>query len=650
MHINNQIILKRVYKTVLLFCGVVFFGEMTAQNVIPSSDTLEMQDTVLLKRENFNAAYPTRVDLVKDSPVVKALDSLAYLKFFSENGLYGTVDFNNGFSFTEGPVPPIIDSIVERRIDEMKRNTPIELTYNQYVKDFVQLYAVRKRGLTSRAMGLSKIYFPIFEEMLDKYHMPLELKYLAVVESALNPTAQSPVGAKGLWQFMYNTGRMYGLKVTSYVDDRSDPYKATDAACRHLKDLYEIYGSWSLVLAAYNSGAGNVNKAIRKAGGNKSYWAVWPYLPKETRGYVPAFIAVAYVMEHAADHNLFPVHPGILYQGIDTVMVKDVLSFDQITELIGIRKDELKFLNPAYKEGVIPATPSTPFTLRLPRNYVADFINNETTLYAFKTQKGIQREKLLEDIKKVKERTLHVVRKGETLARIASHYNVTSQQIVAWNKLKKKAVRKGQKLIIYPGSSSMAEVKPKEEQGKKDSTKTVAAKPETGKKDSSHVASVVSKEIKSEEKVIVTRHKVKPGESLGVIAAKYNISISDLKKANKLKGNSIAAGKYLQIPTEQTSPEHPMAKVNESKNKSQSNDKSIASKQEKKDSEVAVEKGHQTNSSDKTHYYVVKKGDTFYKISKMFEGLTVEDLLRLNDLTLKSTLKIGQKLLVKGSK
>ncbi len=650
MLINNQIILKRAYRTILLCCGIFFIGEVTAQNVIPSSDTLEMQDTVLLKRETFNSAFPTRVDLVKDSPVARALDSLANLKFFSENGLLGTVDFNNGFSFTEGPVPPIIDSVVERRIDEMNRNTPIELTYNQYVKDFVQLYAVRKRGLTSRALGLSKIYFPIFEEMLDKYNMPLELKYLAVVESALNPTAQSPVGAKGLWQFMYNTGRMYGLKVTSYVDDRSDPYKATDAACRHLKDLYNIYGSWSLALAAYNSGAGNVNKAVRKAGGNKSYWAVWPYLPKETRGYVPAFIAVAYVMEHAPEHNLFPVHPGILYQGIDTVMVKDVLSFDQITELIGISRDELKFLNPSYKEGIVPATPATPFVLRLPRSYVADFMNNETALYAFKTQKGIQREKLLEDIKKVKERTLHVVRKGETLARIASRYNVTSQQIIAWNKLKKKAVRKGQKLIIYPGASPMEELKASENHVKKDTAKAVIAKADTGKKDTSHIAKVAPKELKAEEKIAITRHKVRSGESLGVIAAKYNITVAELKKANKLRGNSIAAGKYLQIPTAGDQAEVHNQVSNSETSKAKNNEKAIASKTEKNSQKSSVDTDSKKSSDEKTQYYVVKKGDTFYKIAKMFEGLTVDDLLKLNDLTVKSTLKIGQKLLVKGSR
>jgi len=192
-------------------------------------------------------------------------------------------------------------------------------------------------------MGLAEVYFPLFEEQLDKHNMPLELKYLAVVESALNPTANSRAGAKGLWQFMYSTGKMYGLKSNSLVDDRFDPYKATDAACRHLNDLYYIYNDWSLALAAYNSGPGNVNKAIRRAGGVRSYWAVWPFLPRETRGYVPAFIAVMYLMNHPAEHNIYPTTPDIFYEEIDTVVVNDVLSFDQISEMLNIPMDELKF-------------------------------------------------------------------------------------------------------------------------------------------------------------------------------------------------------------------------------------------------------------------------------------------------------------------
>jgi len=281
------------------------------------------------------------------------------------------------------------------------------------------------------------------------------MKYLAIVESALNPTANSRAGAKGLWQFMYRTGKLYGLKVNSFVDDRFDPYKSTNAACRHLRDLFEIYGDWSLAMAAYNSGAGNVNKALRRAGGVKSYWAVWPYLPRETRGYVPAFIAVCYLMNHAAEHNIYPTHPGIIYPGIDTVTVKDVLSFEQISEMLSIPHADIKFLNPAYKLGIIPADSTNHYSLALPRQNVADFINNETALYNFKTDKGIEKEKLRAEIKKAKERNVHKVRYGESLSVIASKYGCSVRNLKSWNNLRRNTIYTGQKLIVYsPAISS----------------------------------------------------------------------------------------------------------------------------------------------------------------------------------------------------
>ena len=298
-------------------------------------------------------------------------------------------------------------------------------------------------------LGLAEIYFPMFEEALDKYEMPLEIKYLAIVESALNPAAGSHMGAKGLWQFMYGTGKVYGLKVTSLVDDRYDPMKSTIAACEHLTDLYDIYSDWSLALAAYNSGAGNVNRAIRRAGGTKNYWAVWPFLPRETRGYVPAFIAVNYVMNYAPEHNIYPMRPGMFYYDIDTVTVNDVLSFDQLNEMIGIPMEELKFMNPQFKREIIPASPDKTYTIRIPRTYTASFLNNEQQLYAYKTRKGIERDKLLAEIQKVKDRNIHIVKSGETMHSISQLYGVKLNKLYKINNLPRGIqVEKGAKLKL----------------------------------------------------------------------------------------------------------------------------------------------------------------------------------------------------------
>jgi len=237
---------------------------------------------------------------VEDDPVVSMLDSLATLKVFKNSMFLNTPASQPLPVYTDDQIPTFPDSVYRERITSMSIESPFEYVYNSDVKQFIDLYAYRKRGLTARILGLAQIYFPLFEEQLDKFNMPLELKYLAVIESALNPIANSKAGAKGLWQFMYGTGKVYGLKTTSYVDDRFDPVKSTIAACEHLSDLYSIYGNWSLALAAYNSGAGNVNKAIRRAGGAKNFWIIQRYLPKETRSYVPAFIAASYVMTHAA--------------------------------------------------------------------------------------------------------------------------------------------------------------------------------------------------------------------------------------------------------------------------------------------------------------------------------------------------------------
>ena len=441
--------------------------------------------------------------MIKGSAIVDQLDSLAQVKFYNKYYFESDPAILNTNNYTSGEVPEFTDSVYNMRIERLNLLSPINLTYNEHVKGFIKTYAVKRRKLTSLLLGLKEIYFPLFEEVLDKYDMPLELKYLAVVESALNPTAGSRAGAKGLWQFMYNTGKIYGLHSNSLVDDRFDPYKATEAAAKHLKDLYDIYGTWDLALAAYNSGPGNVNRAIRAAGGVKDYWAIWPFLPRETRGYVPAFIAVNYIFNYASEHNIYPIDPGILYNDIDSVSVHDVLAFDQISEFLNIDMDDLKFLNPSYKEGIIPATDGKTYILRLPREKIGDFLENESSIYKFKSSKGIEKDKLLAQIKKAKERTIHIVRRGENLGYIAKKYRTTVGTIKRLNHMRSTRIYPGQKLIVYVGQSNYK-------------------KPARSTK-------INSKKYKY--------HTIRQGDTLWDIANKYNASVSQIRRWNGIRNS-----------------------------------------------------------------------------------------------------------------
>jgi len=451
------------------------------------------------------------LSMLSGSAILQQLDSLAALKIYDRYHFEKDTAVLNVYHFNPEERPVYSDSVYALRIGILNSQTPIDLEYNQHVKGYINMYANRGRNQTARMLGLAEIYFPMFEIALDKYNIPLEIKYLAIVESALNPTAGSRAGAKGLWQFMYSTGKMYGLKQNSMVDDRFDPYKATEAACQHMLDLYAIYHDWNLVLAAYNSGPGNVNRAIRRAGGLKDYWAIWPFLPRETRGYVPAFIAVNYIFNYAAEHNIYPIDPGILYNQIDSITVRDVISFDQIAEFMHLPIEDVKFLNPAYKEGIIPAVNGQKYVLRLPRQYINYFIDHEDSLYAFKSKKGIEREKLLAKIKQAKQRSIHYVRSGENLGLIAQRYRTSVSRLKAWNGLRNSRIYPGQKLIVYsPGNAPRSSVR-------------------------------------SRTKSTTGYHQVRSGENLGLIAKKYGITVSQLKAWNNISKNLIRPGQRLRV-------------------------------------------------------------------------------------------------------
>ena len=491
----------------------------------PSADSLsevnQVFDTLAFanffkNKFGYQDTIPENLSMLNGSAILQQLDSLAALKIFDRYHFEKDTAVLNVHHFKAEERPVYSDSVYALRIGVLNSQTPIDLEYNQHVKGYIKMYSGKGRNQTARMLGLAEIYFPMFEAALDKYNIPLEIKYLAIVESALNPTAGSRAGAKGLWQFMYATGKMYGLKQNSMVDDRYDPYKATDAACRYLLDLYGIYHDWNLVLAAYNSGPGNVNRAIRRAGGLKNYWAIWPFLPRETRGYIPAFIAVNYMFNYAAEHNIYPVDPGILFNQIDSISVRDVISFDQIAEFMHLPVEDVKFLNPAYKEGIIPAVNGQKYILRLPRKYINYFIENEDSLYAFKSKKGIEREKLLAKIKQAKQRSIHIVRSGENLGLIAHRYRTSVSRLKAWNGLRSSRIYPGQKLIVYsPGNS------PRTSGIRKQSTTSLNG-----------------------------FHKVRSGENLGLIAKKYGITVSQLKAWNNISRNLIRPGQQLRIKAE----------------------------------------------------------------------------------------------------
>ena len=591
------------------------------------ADSLEMVLQERIDKENSGEAIVAESDVMMDM-----IDDIADIPYFEQHKLESSSKSENIYNYPSGYVPSFPDSVYAERIAKLREQTTIELVYNKHVKSFIDVYAVQKRDHTCRILGLADIYFPMFEQALDKYDIPLEIKYLAVVESALNPRAGSHAGAKGLWQFMYATGKTYKLNVTSLVDDRMDPVKATEAACQHLLDLYNKYDDWFLALAAYNSGGGNVNKAIRRAGGLKNYWAVWPFLPKETRGYVPAFIAVNYIMNYSQEHNLYPTDPGIIADGVDSVTVHQPLHFDQLHEMLNIPMEDIKFFNPQYKASIIPAKANNPLSLRLPEKYIDSFIVHEKEVYAYVTKNGISKKKLEEEIKKLSNVSFHIVMSGESLGSIAKKYHVSVNQLKTWNKLKSNTIYPKQKLVVYSSGAPMAHV---------GNTKPVMRSTEQKK------------------------HVVKSGENLSVIAKKYKCSVTELKEWNKLKSNTLQVGQTLIVypPTENedskvtttTSGGYVIYKV-----KSGDNLYDIANKFDgvtisqicslndisknsvfKVGQELKIKK---EEGASVTH--IVKSGDNLWDLSKKY-GVTVEQIRKLNGLNSKSVLKVGQKLNIK---
>lgn len=407
--------------------------------------------------------------------------------------------------------------LLKSRLKHLNSKTPFKIEYNPQLEQIIRTYLQKRKSSISTIMERARYFFPMFEEHLAKYNIPMELKYLAVIESALNPNAQSRVGATGLWQFMYPTGKFFNLEVSSYIDERSDPYRATEAACKYLESLYQMYGDWSMVLAAYNYGPGNVSKAIRRSGGSTNYWNIRKYLPSETAAYVPAFYATLYVFEYAKEHNLKSKEKAISYYATDTVQVKRQLTFTQISETLNVDIEVLKFLNPQYKLEIIPYIKDKKYVLTLPRKDIGNFVSNERLIYAYADLADAKEEKPLFEILKLEEKITYRVKSGDNIGEIAAKYSITESNLKKWNNLKSSRIQIGQKLVVYP----------------KNTNPVVASKGTPTNND--------SKEH--------TYYIVKLGDSLWSIAKKYsNVSVQNIKDWNNIWSvNRLKPGIKLKI-------------------------------------------------------------------------------------------------------
>lgn len=340
--------------------------------------------------------------------------------------------------------------LLKSRLSVLNDNTPFNLAFNPALEKVINSYLLYRKKYYPALMAKAKYYFPMFEQYLDQFDIPLEMKYLSIVESALKPRAKSGVGASGLWQFMYGTGKQFDLKVSSYVDERFDPVKSTIAACKYLSQLYKIFGDWDLALAAYNSGPGNVSKAIKRSGGFTNYWNIRPYLPRETAGYVPAFYATMYIFEHANDHEIYSEVPEYFNFQTDTIQIKRTVSFDQISETINVDEEVLSFLNPSYKLDIIPAIKDRNYAVRLPKNKIIEFLDKEKELYALADLDDSQREKPLPKYFEMDKRVSYKVKSGDYLGKIADKFGVRVSDIKKWNSLKTSNLKIGQRLYIFP--------------------------------------------------------------------------------------------------------------------------------------------------------------------------------------------------------
>jgi len=515
-----------------LLCGSQAYAQDTPA-VTKKKDTLKVNklkgsellaeeqyvlDTIIDGKTYFRKSLKSEVllkptEVLLDDEIASEYDKKWIEELYS-NSLFDTIyrDVTN-LKYDVVDYPELTTDTLKARLERLNARTPFNVEYNPGLENVIKSFLKRRHQSLERLMGLSDYYFPMFERELDNYNIPLEMKYLAIVESALKPRAKSRVGATGLWQFMFATGKQYGLEVNSYVDERSDPIKSTESAAKYLARLYEIFDDWDLALAAYNSGPGNVNKAIRRSGGARNYWNIRPNLPRETAGYVPAFLATMYIFEYAEEHGFVKHKPQFNYIETDTIRVKQTITLKQVSEYTGVNMETLQFLNPSYKLDVIPYIKGRNYTLRLPREDVGTFVNNENEIYKFVQKELEAREKPLPQVVNVDTKTRYRVKNGDYLGKIARKFGVRVSQIKQWNGLRGNNLKIGQRLTIYPRNPSG--VNPSQKTTANSSAKT---------------------------------YKVKSGDSLWSISQKFTgVSVQNIKDWNDISGSKLKIGMTLKV-------------------------------------------------------------------------------------------------------
>lgn len=611
------------------------------------------------------------------------VDSL-WIKELTDLDLYNDItnDIEN-LNIDEKVDYELSTELLQSRLAEMNAKSPFRIEYNQSLENVIKSFLKYRKKSFGRLMAISEYYFPLFEEEFAKNNVPLEMKYLAVVESALNPKAVSKMGATGLWQFMYHTGKQYNLTIDSYVDERSDPLKSTAAASQYMTNMHAIFGDWELVLAAYNSGPGNVSKAIRRSGGKQNYWNIRKNLPKETQGYVPAFLATMYLYSYRKEHGIVPDRAELPHFATDTIMIKREISFKQISDLLDVPVSQLQLLNPSYKLNLVPFYKDKNHYLRLPLDKIAVFTSNEDKIYAYAQYQLEQKESPFQSSSAIASQTVsqtrtkyYKVRRGDNLGAIANKYDVSVTDLKKWNGIKGNTIAAGKSLKIISTENRVKTLKnePKIEIAATQvkNTKTTNITKEVSKDSLAATASfyIVQKgdnlnaiaknnnvtvaQIKewnhlsgdaiqlgaslrltaienNAEEIVVSNtdlknreYVVQKGDNLGNIAKKFGITLTDLKQWNNLSDNNIVLGHNLIVGKEDL----------------ESNTKQLSISTFKKKGNVAVAPKQESS-------YFVQKGDSLYSIAKKYPGVTVSDIKKWNDIS-GEEIKPGMKLKIGG--
>nr|WP_315144843.1 LysM peptidoglycan-binding domain-containing protein [uncultured Flavobacterium sp.] len=639
---------------------------------------------------------------VKDD-LASCVDSL-WLKELTNLDLYNDIsDDIKNINIDEKVDYELPTELLKQRLAAMDAKSPFNIEYNPGLENIIKSFLKNRKKSFGRLMAISEYYFPMFEEALSKQNVPLEIKYLAIVESALNPKAVSRMGATGLWQFMYQTGKQYNLKIDSYVDERSDPLKSSEAAANYMATMYGIFGDWDLVLASYNSGPGNVTKAIRRSGGQQNYWNIRKNLPKETQGYVPAFLATMYIYEYHKEHGIKPERAIVQNFSTDTILIKKQMSFKQISDLLDVPVAQLQLLNPSYKMNVIPFYGDEHHFLRLPKDKISVFASNEDKIYAyvqrdldfrekpFQVQKAIVLNDTLNYTSQrvtLPKTKYYTVKRGDNLSEIANKYSVTVSDIKKWNKLKGSAVARGKSLKIFTNESVVQTVKKESKSTNipleiKNNQQLASAESKSIKQDNSN------KTIKNDTITadIATTYVVQKGDNLSSIAKKNNVTVAEIKEWNHLSSASIQLGMSLQVSkieeivkteiasnTKIENVEYIVKKgdnlgniakkfgstVDDLKlwNNLADNNIALGSSLIVAKSEVAAVNEPTTKpfnrkeslasaSKSKNTDYLVKKGDSLYSISKQYPGVSISDIKKWNNIT-GEEIKPGMKLKING--